>query len=33
MGSLLHWLDSAVSYVAMVTGLSALSFVAMRLLA
>ncbi len=33
MGGFLHWLEGAVTYVAMVTGLGALCFVAMRLLA
>lgn len=33
MDGFLHWLEGAITYVAAVTGLGALCFVAMRLLA
>jgi hypothetical protein len=33
MGGFFHWLEGAITYIAAVTGLSVLCFVAMRLLA
>lgn len=33
MGGFIHWLEGAVTYIAAVTGLSVLCFIAMRLLA